>query len=575
MAQKASATITFPEFAPDLTAIGTGISQLVSGVVPRADGYGPFPDFVAFTQALPANCRGFFFARRSDGSIAVFAGTATRLYLLDNTTFGWTDISKGGLPYPSLLGNDNWRFAQFNEFVIAVQINTVPQKYVLNLGGACADLGGSPPQASHVAIINRFVMLTGLLSAPRRAHWSDLDAPEVWTAGVGLCDFQDFPDGGSAHQVSGGDAFGVVFQDEAIRTLTYAPGSPAVFQINRISTQDTLFAQYSVVTAGTRVFFLSSQGFKVIESGGLPQPIGKERVDRFFFSDVDTSALQLVVGAVDPQSTRVFWSYKSKAGQAGLFDKILCFDWSIGERGRWSVIPMSGQYFGYLAKPGLTLEALDAIAPGALTITGAANNGSGAIRLTLNALSTPEFNIVGQNFIVVYGVGGTTEANGTWKFTVIDPTHIDLIGSTFTNAYTGGGAIGGSLDALPFSLDSISVAAAAQLAAVGPTGALGFFTGANIEAIIETSETDLEGQMVFVRNLRPITDCAAALFSLGHRGTPMAAMAYTAEVGINSQGQAPFVLEDRYIKARFRAPAAATWTFARGVQPTTGPAGSQ
>lgn len=575
MPQKADTTLTYPEFAPDLTDIGTNVSALISGVVPRGDGYGPFQDFVSFTQALPANCRGFFFARRSDGSIAVFAGTATNLYLLDNTTFQWGLVSKGGVPYSGLVGTDNWRFAQFNDFVIAVQVNTVPQKYVLSSGGTFVDLGGSPPQASHIAIINRFVMLTGLLSAPRRAQWSDLDAPETWTAGVGLSDFQDFPDGGSAHQASGGDAFGVVFQDEAIRTLTYAPGSPAVFQINRISTQDTLFAQYSVITAGTRVFFLSSQGFKVIPAGGEPVPIGKERVDRFFFGDVDTSALQLVVGAVDPQATRVYWAYKSKAGQAGLFDKVLCYDWSIGQNGKWSVIPMSGQYFGYLAKPGLTLEALDAISPGALTVTGAANNGAGLIRLTLNALTNGPFSVIGQNFIVVYGVGGTVEANGTWKFNVVDATHIDLVGSAFVHAYTGGGAIGGSLDALGFSLDSISVAAAAQLAAVGPSGNLGFFTGPNVEAIIETGEGDLEGQMVFIKWLRPITDCGASLYSLGHRGTPYASISYTAEAAINSQGQVPFVLEDRYIKARFRAPAGSVWTYARGVQPSSGPAGSQ
>lgn len=575
MPQKAKATLLFPEFQPDVTDIGTGVSTLVSGVLPRADGYGPFSDFVAFTQALPANCRGFYFARRSDGSIAVFAGTSTRLYLLDNTTFAWTDVSKGGVAYSSLVSTDNWRFAQFNEFVIAVQINTVPQKYTLNLGGAFANLGGSPPQASHVAIVNRFVMLTGLLSNPRRTQWSDLDAPETWTAGVGLADFQDFPDGGTCHQIAGGDAFGVVFQDESIRTLTYAPGSPAVFQINRISTQDTLFGQYSVITAGTRVFFLSSQGFKLIPAGGEPVSIGKERVDRFFFGDVDQSQPQLIIGAADPQGTRVYWAYKSKAGFAGLFDKMLCYDWSIGDRGRWSLVPMVGQYLAYLAKPGLTLEQLDAIAPGALSVTGAANNGSGAIRLTLSALSTPQFNIVGQNFIVVYGVGGTTEANGTWKFTVIDPTHIDLIGSTFTNAYTSGGAIGGSLDALPFSLDSVSVAAAAQLASFGSDGKLGFFTGSSIEATIDTSEQDLEGQMAFIRWLRPITDSGDAVFSLGHRSRPMDALTFTDEQAINSQGQVPFILEDRYIKARMRVPAGSTWTYARGVQPTDGPAGSQ
>lgn len=68
------------------------------------------------------------------------------------------------------------------------------------------------------------------------------------------------------------------------------------------------------------------------------------------------------------------------------------------------------------------------------TISGAANNGSGLIRLTTSAhLFTT------NNWVTVFGVGGTTEANGNWKVTVINSTTIDLQGSTFTNAYTSGG----------------------------------------------------------------------------------------------------------------------------------------
>src|SRR6201999_2333995 len=98
-----------------------------------------------------------------------------------------------------------------------------------------------------------------------------------------------------------------------------------------------------------------------------------------------------------------------------------------------------------------TLEQLDAIARGALQVTGAANNGSGLIRLTLNQISNAFFQIAGQNFIVVQGVVGTTEANGTWRVNIVDSTHIDLLGSAFVHAYVSGGAIGGSLDALNFS----------------------------------------------------------------------------------------------------------------------------
>lgn len=565
-------TVPFPAFRPDLTDLGTETSVLISGVLPRGDGYGPFKDFVGFTQALPASCRGFFFARRGDGSIAVFAATINRLYLLDNTTFAWTDVSKGGVAYGSLTANKNWKFAQFNEFVLATQINTVPQKFVLTGGPTFVDLGGSPPQAGQVAIVNRFVMLTELLANPRRTQWSDLDAPETWTAGVGLADFQDFPDGGVCHAISGGDAYGVVFQDEAIRSLTYAPGSAVTFQITRISTQDTLFAEYSVINAGTRTFFISAQGFKVIVAGGEPVPIGKEQVDAFFFEDVDRNSLQLCIGVADPSGTRVGWAYKSQQGLTGLFDKILWFDWSLKDR-PWSIVPMSGQYLGYLAKPGLTLEGLDAIAPGGLTVLGAAAGTAGRIRLTLDAISNAFFQIAGQNFINVQGVT-PGYMNGQWVPIIIDATHIELTGSTFAAAWVSGGRIGGSLDDLPFSLDSISAAAVASLSAVGPTGLLGFFTGPNIEAILETPEQDADGPLVFVNGIAPMTDSQDAMGSIGYRMRPMDPILYTTETLVNSEGDCPQLIEARFAKARLRIPAGSTWRYARGIKPDVQPAGT-
>lgn len=73
-----------------------------------------------------------------------------------------------------------------------------------------------------------------------------------------------------------------------------------------------------------------------------------------------------------------------------------------------------------------------------VAVTGAANNGSGAIRLTIS----PSTSQMATNEICsVYGVGGTTEANNTWKITVIDGTHIDLQNSTFTHAFTSSGTI--------------------------------------------------------------------------------------------------------------------------------------
>lgn len=68
-------------------------------------------------------------------------------------------------------------------------------------------------------------------------------------------------------------------------------------------------------------------------------------------------------------------------------------------------------------------------------VTGTANNGSGLIRLTL----TNTTDLVTGNTLTVAGVLGTTEANGTWVITVIDGTHVDLVGSAFVHAWTSGG----------------------------------------------------------------------------------------------------------------------------------------
>ena len=69
------------------------------------------------------------------------------------------------------------------------------------------------------------------------------------------------------------------------------------------------------------------------------------------------------------------------------------------------------------------------------SITGAADNGSGAIRLTVSNSYSDD------DICIVHDVAGTTEANSTWKLENVTATTVDLVGSTFSNAYTSGGKI--------------------------------------------------------------------------------------------------------------------------------------
>lgn len=71
-----------------------------------------------------------------------------------------------------------------------------------------------------------------------------------------------------------------------------------------------------------------------------------------------------------------------------------------------------------------------------LAITGAADNGSGAIRLTFASVN---FDPTGT--VSVSGVGGVPNATGQWSYTRISATQMDLVGSTFAGTFTSGGRV--------------------------------------------------------------------------------------------------------------------------------------
>lgn len=345
------------EYKPDVSDYLGTASRNVLNVIPRGDGYGPFPAFAAFSSAMAAACRGGFYALKSDGTVITFAGTSTKLYQLNNSDFTWTDVSLAAGTYSALSATAQWQFAQFGNLVFATQANAVLQVFDLSSSSAFANCAGSPPQAAYISVVGRFLVLSGLLSNPYRIQWSGLNATTTWTSGTNSSDYQDFPDGGIVRGVAGGEA-GIIFQDQAIRRMSYVPGSPIIFQIDRITQDKGLYAPYSIIRAGELIFFYAGQGFYKIPPGGYPEQIGREKVDRTFLADLDKGNLQLFIGAADPRSTRVYWAYKSVSGTAGTYDKILGYDFMLE---RFFPVSATGEYLLGISQTGLTLENLDSI----------------------------------------------------------------------------------------------------------------------------------------------------------------------------------------------------------------------
>ena len=500
--------IPFGEYRPDVSDFNNGYTANISNVIPRGDGYGPFPSWQVLTQTLPGACRGGFYGRKTDGTVAVFAATSTRLYLLNNTTLAWSDVSKGGSPYTIIPSSGLWQFAQFNNYIIAVQASCSPQYYDLTSSVAFADLPGSPPAASYVSVVSRFVLLSGLVSLPYRIQWSGLNDPTNWTAGVNSSDFQDFPDGGIVRGAVGGD-FGYVFQDQAIRQMVFAPGSDIIFSITKAAQDVGLGSPYALVAAGEDIHFYSTKGFMKL-SGGALIPIGRERVDRTFSKSWDNSAPQLMMGAHAPESGRVFWVYRSSSSGASGFDSGFTYDSVLD---RWTPFSTSGQYLLSMSQPGMTLESLDTI-----------------------------------------------------------QSNIDLF---------------------PFSLDSVPGASSPKISMFDGTGALGFFNGPNLEAILETGEQSAVKKRMFCQGFYPLTDAGGILSGAplpggGISGTVPAVMgcmtkrenlnvtpSQTIEQPMNGRGFVPSRADTRHGRFCVRVQAGTIWTYAMGVDPLVTPRGKR
>lgn len=123
----------------------------------------------------------------------------------------------------------------------------------------------------------------------------------------------------------------------------------------------------------------------------------------------------------------------------------------------------------------------------------------------------------------------------------------------------------GALDSLPYSLDDRAwFGGEPQFGGVTADGKIGFFNGANLEAVAETSTNSLSVSSL-VNSARPVTDDASALLSLGVRDNLYTAPTYTTEAAIQPSGRAMTRGRGKNISFKVRHPAGGTWVYDRGV----------
>lgn len=326
------AAIPFAEWRPDVSGLNSQFTADVMNVLCSAAGYIPFPQLAEFSSAMAATPTGGFTATDKDGTKYIFAGTAGKLYLLNNTDLSWTDVSQSGVTYGSTT-TERWRFAQYGQYVVAVNANDDPQVYQLGVSTAFADLGGSPPRARFIAVCGDFLFLSGLTEHPNRVQWSALNDITGWTPGTNSSDYQDFAYGEAVMGVTP-STNPIIIHKHAVTYGTFVPGSDIIFTFQKVMDQRGAAAPYSICTRGQRTFFADAGGFYMIGADGTDAPIGKEKIDRTVFQTIDGATLYDIIGEIDPFYSRVYFALRYTSTNT-TFDRLIVYDWDLQ---RWTQV---------------------------------------------------------------------------------------------------------------------------------------------------------------------------------------------------------------------------------------------
>lgn len=337
--------VQFSEWLPDQPGV-VGALTNAKNVYPRATGYGPFPQEANYSADASEALNNTVAAKGSDGNTKVFAGGATKLFLLDSSDLSLDNVS--ATTYSTV---SRWRFTQFGESLIAAGDSNTLQRYDLTSTGNFASLSSDAPKAKFVTVVRDFVVAGNINGFPSRVQWSGINDETVWTTtSTSQSDYQDVPDGGVVQGVTGGE-FGLILLERSIYRMTYV-GTPLVFQFDNITRNLGCYEPNSVIQWQGITYFLSDDGFYACDGQGIID-IGAEKVNRYFFNTAQPGEFDKMSAAIDPSKALIIWGYLSTdTDYRLLIYHVPTKRWSYAETSVSRVAPTS--------TPGVTMEGLDA-----------------------------------------------------------------------------------------------------------------------------------------------------------------------------------------------------------------------
>ena len=388
-------------FAPDQPQIVVQASNNIINVLPATEAsYGPFPSLQAYSSGIQSRCQGGIALQDTAGNVSVFAGDIANLYRLASGSLAPAIVSDAS-GY-STGSNERWSFALFGLTVCATNYTNEPAGYTEGTSSLFAQLiqtGSTTLKARYVATVRDWLVFGNTNDdtfgvKPQRIWWSaindptDFPIPGTSDAAAKLSDYQDIVgDHGWCMGIVGnlGGADAAILMERAVWRMTQA-GPPKIFDIVPLEGARGCPAPGSVVQHGSLFYYLSDEGFMKCD-GASSDPIGRNKVDRFFYKEVDTGQLYRVTAAVDPVTGIVFWAYPTNGATS--CNRILAYNPSID---RWSVTATGAVEVEILLRSlsfGYTIDSMDSLFPDAdlVDISGDSRAWTGG-RLLLSAFDT-------------------------------------------------------------------------------------------------------------------------------------------------------------------------------------------
>ncbi len=353
---------------PDQPSLNNDGSTNVRNVIARSSkSYGPSGGPAIYSSALNKRCQGANAFLDASGNVQMIAGDVNDLYNLVPGSTNWNVISKSAGAYA--VPTDNfWNYAYFNGIVIATDFVDPMQAFTLGVSSAFADLSSAAPKARYCAVVKGFLAVGNTYDSvngnqAQRVWWSAAGDPTNWpTPGTAsAAEYQSsytdlFGPGGWVQGIVGnlGYADGAVFQEHAVWRMNYA-GPPDVFEFLPAENIRGTPAPGSIVQAGNLVYYLGEDGFYAFD-GMLSRPIGADRFDKYFFSDLDQFNINRVIGTVDPINRNILWAYPGAGNVNGTPNHILCYNWIYD---RATILDLSTECIARILSIGYTLDGLD------------------------------------------------------------------------------------------------------------------------------------------------------------------------------------------------------------------------